>query len=406
MCSDYFKKTNKHKIRKKMIGKPAFQMNPIGIRPPQIVTPPIKDKAELIKGVNYVADNSGCSAYRMIWPSYMMNYTYNSWISDCRKVMFNEQFYDGVDVVRMQRQVSTNQFELFKIMRKICDKKGVRLVYELDDIPLYEDIPLYNRNRSSYARNDFRGNIIEMMNMSDEVTVTCKFMRDYFRSKISNQNITVIPNYIPKSWLDRYWDEQKTKINFSKHKKKPRILYAGSASHYGSGAVEDDFTKLEEFVRKTVNQYQWVFFGGISRKLVDLYKSGKIEFYGGCPVPQYPDAIQKLKIDLSIAPLLKNNFNRSKSNIKFIEFGAMGIPCICQSGIETYDGSLYTFDTPKELDDQIKSLTIDSNSYIKACRKSRIASEKYWLDDNLIKWKEFYDNPYGDVKRVELNKLQ
>lgn len=392
-----------------MIGKPLHKSHLYkGVTAHKQIQNKKKPKIDeyLLRGLNYVADNSGCAHYRMVWPQVFLNSKHNGFISDARRVIMSENFYRDIKLVRMQRQVSSHQLEHYKVIRKICDKYGSRLVYELDDIPLYEDIPLFNRNRSSYASDKFRQNIITMMDMADEVTVTCKFMRDYFRSKLTNQNITIIPNYMPKSWIDRYYDEDKLKINFSKHKKKPRILYAGSGSHYGSGAVEDDFTKLEDFVRKTVKKYQWVFFGGVPRRLLDLYKSGKIEFHQYRPVVEYPEFYASLKPNIAIAPLLKNNFNRAKSNIKFIENAAMGIPCICQDNMETYEDALYKFDTEDELNDQINSLTKDSNSYIKACRKSRLEGEKWWLDDHLETWKEHYDHPYEDEKRVNINKLQ
>jgi hypothetical protein len=397
----------------KMIGKPIRTSNIIGTpmfnpaMQKNFKTPaPKKDKDDIISGINYIADTSGCGHYRMIWPSYTMNSLSKFVISDCKRVVLDPSFYRNVNVVRFQRQVSNTQLELFKKIRTICDKTGTRMIYEIDDIPFYEDIPIYNKNRKSYARQDYRENIMYMMNMSDEVTVTTKYMRDNFLEKLDTNNITVLPNYMPKFWMDRYYDENKLKVNLSKNKKKPRILYAGSGSHYGSAGVEDDFTKLEAFVRQTVNQYQWVFFGGVSYGLMDLCRSGKIEFHNYTPIVNYPELFDSLKVNIAIAPLLKNNFNKAKSNIKFIEHGACGIPCICQDDIVTYEDALYKFDTPDELNDQIKMLTKDSNTYMKAARKSRTASEKWWLEDNITKWEEIYKYSFGDKRREQINNLQ
>jgi len=356
--------------------------------------------------VTHSADKSGCAHYRLIWPNIVLNSIKDYVINDCKRVVLHEDFYKNTDVIRIQRQVSNNQYEVFKFLRKVSDKYNIRLIYEIDDIPLYEDIPLYNRNRSSYANPDYRKNIINMMNMSDEVSVTTKFMRNYFIEKTNNKNITIVPNYMPRFWSDRYFDENKLKINFSKNKKKPRILYAGSASHYGSGSVEDDFTKLEEYVKKTVKEYQWVFFGGLPRNLIPLYKSGKIEFHNYAPVMKYSDVFDKLKVNISIAPLVKNNFNHAKSNIKLIESGAWGIPCVCQDNISTYEEALYKFDTASELDDQIKKLTKDSNIYMKAARKSKNIADRYWLEDNIDVWDEFYKYQFNSENRLLLNKLQ
>jgi len=356
--------------------------------------------------VSYSADTTGCAHYRMIWPNYVLNSTNNYHMANLTKPILDERWYDGLDVIRFQRQVSTHQRRVFEGVRKICDKYGIRLVYELDDIPLYEDIPLYNKNRKSYARSEYRDNIISMMDMSDEITVSTDFMKDYFKTKITNPNITHIPNYIPRFWMDRYYDDNKLKVNFSKNKKKPRILYAGSASHYAVGSkVEDDFTKLVEYVKKTMKEYQWVFFGGMPTELIPFWRSGKIEFHDYTPVANYSDKFRDIKANITIAPLVKNNFNRAKSHIKLTEAAAYGIPCICQSGIEPYSEALYTFDNPDELDDQIKLLTKDSSEYMKACRKSRNIVEPHWLEDNINVWDEFYKYSIGDTNRKLLNKI-
>lgn len=392
-----------------IIGSPIGINSVIGKTPPPMRKQQEKSEKndEITKIVTHSADKSGCAHYRMIWPSYVLNSTKEYIISDFKRVVINDEWYRGVDVIRIQRQVSNAQYKLFQHLRRISDKHGIRLVYELDDIPFYEDIPLYNKNRSSYANKEHRQNIENMMNASDEVTVSTKFMKEYFLNKLKTDKITHVPNYIPRFWMDRYYDEEKLKINFSKHKKKPRILYAGSASHYSmDGSVEDDFTKLVDYVKKTLKDYQWAFFGGLPRPLIPLWKSGHIEFHNYAHVVSYPEVFKSLNVNISIAPLLKNNFNRAKSHIKLTESAAYGIPCICQSGIETYDDlSMYTFDTAAELDDQIKSLTKDSNSYMKACRKSRMICDKFWLEDNIDVWDELYRLPFGSDKREKLNKI-
>lgn len=368
--------------------------------------PQKEEKEDLTKIVTHCADKSGCAHYRMIWPSYILNSAKEYIIADFKRPVLDEGWYQGVDVIRMQRQVSPTQRALYGKLRQIADKYDIRLVYELDDIPLYEDIPQYNKNRKSYARDDYRKNIIDMMEMSDEITVSTNFMKNYFKSKIKNERITHVPNYLPRFWMDRYYDEEQLKVNFSKHKKKPRILYAGSASHYAQGVnIEDDFSKLVPYVLKTMKDYQWVFFGGLPRDLIPYYKQGKIEFYNYSPVVNYSETFKNIKANISIAPLLKNNFNRAKSHIKLTESAAYGIPCICQSEIEPYGEAIYTFDTPSELDDQIKRLTKDSNEYMKGCRKSRMVVEKHWLEDNIDVWDEFYKFPFLDKRREKLNAI-
>ena len=46
------------------------------------------------------------------------------------------------------------------------------------------------------------------------------------------------------------------------------------------------------------------------------------------PFAEYPARLAQLDLDLAHAPLLDNPFNRCKSALKLIEFGALGIPVI------------------------------------------------------------------------------
>ena len=69
------------------------------------------------KIVNMMADKSGCAHYRVIWPSYILNSEKEYIVSNVQRVVPIEQWYDGLDVVRCQRQVSTEQRKSFENIR-------------------------------------------------------------------------------------------------------------------------------------------------------------------------------------------------------------------------------------------------------------------------------------------------
>ena len=358
-----------------------------------------KKPKEMTWGVNFIADSSGCGYYRMIWPENVINYDRSYSISSLQRMVLDQKgFYSGVKTVRIQRQVSDSQLQIAKYLRKICDVEDISLIYEIDDIPFIEDIPEWNQNRKSYENPSYQRNIKEIMNFCDEITVTNHFMKNYFSEKLKNQNITVVPNYVPKFWMDRFYDENQSKINFGKHKKKPRILYAGSGSHYGDGKLLDDLSELVPFIRKTYKQYQWVFLGGFPRLLEDLVKNGKIEWHQWVDLLEYPYEIARLKPNVMVAPLRDNNFNKSKSDIKYREACAMGIPIICQD-LVSYKNARLKFRNTSELDDQIKAVTVDAGEYMKEVRKHRQNIHKFWLEDHREVWQELYKYRYGNKNR-------
>ncbi|MGB5536689.1 MAG: hypothetical protein WBN08_12400, partial [Thiogranum sp.] len=53
------------------------------------------------------------------------------------------------------------------------------------------------------------------------------------------------------------------------------------------------------------------------------------------PFNAYPETLAKLNLDLAVAPLERNRFNRCKSDLRILEYGAMGWPVIA-TDIEPY----------------------------------------------------------------------
>jgi hypothetical protein len=60
---------------------------------------------------------------------------------------------------------------------------------------------------------------------------------------------------------------------------------------------------------------------------------------------------------LFIAPLQDNNFNKSKSDIKFVESAILGTPCMCQD-LVTYSSApdFLRLTTAEDLEDKIQKL--------------------------------------------------
>jgi glycosyltransferase involved in cell wall biosynthesis len=227
-------------------------------------------------------------------------------------------------------------------------------------------------------------------------------MKDYYESKTGNKNITVIPNYPPRFWLDQY-DELETERNYNKRRKKPRVLYAGSGAHFDVDNIanqKDDFHHVVQTVRKTVNKYQWIFIGAFPMGIRDLVRSGKVEYHPWVPLYDYPRLVKKVKANVMVAPLHDNVFNKAKSDLKWIEGCALGLPTICQD-LCTYQDAQFKFTTGAEMVDQIDSVMADKTNYMKIVRKNRMIADTRWLEnpDNIGKYVELYTTKYGSNER-------
>lgn len=378
----------------------------------QDVPAPVENKPpelDFDRSINYYADYSGCGHWRMIWPEHILNAHQKAVIHGTTMMVLDERYYENTHTVRVQRQATGHQLQFIKALKQISEKKDFRLIYEIDDIVFHEDIPDYNKFKPAFVDPEIRQSAMEIMNICDEVTVTCKFMQEYYRSKISNQNITVIPNYPPKWWIGKHYNPDSIAKNYRKTRKKPRIVYAASGAHFDVDNrvnQRDDFFHVTEAIAKTVDQFQWVFLGAFPLPLTHLVQEGKIEFHDWKRLYEYPQLLHDVNPTVLIAPLQDNTFNRAKSDLKYIEACCLGIPVICQD-ICTYQNAPYRFTTGSELIDQIRSVTKSQNQYCKASEAAYAVAETRWLelDENADKYAELYKYPYKSPERKLLNSL-
>jgi hypothetical protein len=384
---------------------PAAQNQGIKIPPPGEGLPRV---------LHYCADQSGCAFWRMIWPGDELLATNKAVVMTLYQMVTIGQFYGGIDAVRLQRQCTEPQFEFIKFLRTVSDQlktqtgKGFRIIWEVDDIILpASDIPDYNVCKGAFETDAVYNTVKKIMPYVDEMTVVSEYMRQHYIKHLGFNKISVIPNYAPKHWIDRGVERETTLNNYRKHKQKPRILYAGSGTHFDVNnkvGQNDDFGHVVDAIIKDLTvdkKYEWVFFGALPLKLRQFIGKG-IEFHDWCPINEYADKLRKLNVNVAIAPLQKNNFSRSKANIKLTETGMQRVPCIAQN-IECYNSSdwKYLFDSSEELFNKISEVVKDENSYMEASDYARKYSEKYILQDHLDEFTLLYTTEYGDQRRQQ-----
>ncbi len=84
-----------------------------------------------------------------------------------------------------------------------------------------------------------------------------------------------------------------------------------------------------------------------------------------------------------------NNFNLAKAPIKYLEAGALGIPCVCQN-LEPYKIAPLKFNTPAEMMDVISSLVKNRQHYLTESDKARKTATQYWLEDHIQEHVDMY----------------
>lgn len=355
--------------------------------------------------VNFPADNSGCYFYRMLAPKLMVQSVINNvTFTETSRFIADPEWFQDVNLCHMQRQVNDPQCDYYtRFIVPLGQRNGMWIVYNVDDAVGMDDIPKYNSAWEAYQNPKLMQNISTMMQQSDFVLVTTEYLKDYYVRKfgVQKENVLVIPNYLPKWWMGQYYDLGKILVNYDKNKKKPRLGIIASSTHYdlhGKNDYVDDFTEMIPFIKKTVNKYQWVFVGCVPNGLQEELKAGKIELVGGSNIMNYPDVIGNINCQAIIQPLLNNEFNRCKSNIKFLEACAIGTPLIAQR-INIYEP--YTdllFDDMNELQQKLNMVLGSKDKFKSIVKKQKKELDSgrggrgWWLENphNLEDWAQFY----------------
>ena len=362
--------------------------------------------------VNYLADLSGCGHWRMLWPEQVINATGRGVSHSLTAMVAEPRFYSNVKSIKLQRQASSSQKKFVEYLKKIQQDHGFKIIYEVDDVVFKEDIPDYNKFKFAFDNEEIRQNCIDIINLCDEVTVTCPFMRDLYKERTGQDKITVLPNFVPNFWMGHLFNGKEVANQFEKNKRKPRILYTGSGAHYdveNKTGGKDDFTQVRDFVRDTVYKYQWIFVGAFPPQLADLVRQKKIEFYPWQNLLNYPRFIYSLRAQLMVSPSEDNNFNRAKSDIKFIEACTLGIPCLCQDMV-TYSTAPESlrFKTVEEFRDKVDTILDWKNrsKYYSNIHKLRDIGEKRILEreENIGAYIEALNTPFGSADRKLLDK--
>jgi len=218
------------------------------------------------------------------------------------------------DAIVMQMVHFESGLGLFRALREMLPNTPI--LAEIDDNIL--SIATYNEAHESYNPNsETRKLALSQFKEADGMIVSTPYLKEIYSD--FNDNIWVIENSIDFD----FWGKAKPRA-------KPgiRIGWAGGASH------SEDLKILVPTIKQ----------------LVKRHKNVKFVFWHGGPMPsfikeldgvevhekwahieKYPKALAALGCDIWLAPLRDNSFNRGKSNIRWLEGCALGLPTVASN---------------------------------------------------------------------------
>jgi glycosyltransferase involved in cell wall biosynthesis len=212
-------------------------------------------------------------------------------------------------VVVAQRTTGAEQSAIFKTIAASASLA----VLEMDD-DLF-NVPADNIAHSYYADPEVQSQLAGNLAAANLVTVSTDYLAERMR-QYTDAPIAVLPNCL---YLRR----------LPKRPESSGVLTVGWA---GSGTHKADLEAAAVPLRRAINKAGATLrmVGADYTKIVD---ADEIEYCGW--VDSVEDFYTMLDFDIGVAPLVDNEFNRSKSPLKAMEYGARGIPVVA-SNVEPY----------------------------------------------------------------------
>ena len=260
------------------------------------------------------ADSGGCGFYRIRTPAKTLAF-YNlvSKVTEAGYYLNKAQLEElNPSIIVTQRQTEPKQAE--NIVRYV--NEGYEVVHELDDLLWL--VPPGNAY-SKYFKGPQRAALKTVLTASSRLVVSTDPLKDEVAKLARRDDVNVLPNMVSGQFFAKETHRRKTE--------KLRVGWAGSSTHSG------DLRLIEYVIKHTYDKYHWVFLGWVPEYLV-----GHVEFLPPVKVEDYLPALASMNLDVAVAPLEDNLFNSCKSNLKLIEFSALGIPVIT-SNVYPYSGN-------------------------------------------------------------------
>ena len=156
--------------------------------------------------------------------------------------------------------------------------------------------------------------------------------------------------YVPDVWLlPNCLDKQWSGLRQAKTaRQRLRVGWVGAGQHQG------DLEMVTHVVRALAGEVDWIFMG----MCTDAIKPYIKEFHDFVAIADYPKKMASLDLDIAIAPIEKNVFNECKSNLRLLEYGAMGWPVVC-SDVFPY----------QYLDPPVFRIANETDAWLEALRK-------------------------------------
>lgn len=208
------------------------------------------------------------------------------------------------------------------------------------------------------------------LEQADVVTVTNLYLARVVEKY--NENVIVIPNAIDF----KYWPE----LDITrKDKDEVRLVWAGGSNHY------EDLAMIKPGLDTLMKKYPNLIYYHVGQNFPGITKGlpeDRVRNHSWIKADGHGYRMASIDPDIAIAPVVENNFNRSRSCVKFYEYSALKAPTVAAKNPpytrEVKHGHTgLLFETKDEFVKQVSELIEDP------LRRAEIGSNAYkWVKNH------------------------
>ncbi|WP_394128941.1 glycosyltransferase [Shewanella maritima] len=236
--------------------------------------------------------------------------------------------YNAVVIQRDIAHISQHKLESWLTCWK---EKNNKLIFEIDD-DLFEVKALKERGFAGDAEK-LKKRIIFLAKSADLVTVSTEKLKELLLEY--NNNVRIVPNFLDEKLWEIGNESVGCKDSYIKKEGDPiRIGYIGTPTH-------DSDLKI---IQSAMNRLKSEFGSKIEIEVIGAYHKTSPLFGSKVALPKANDYTSFVKWlhkrvhwDIGVIPLKDDDFNLSKSNLKFLEYTALDLAIVC-SDVPTYKG--------------------------------------------------------------------
>jgi glycosyltransferase involved in cell wall biosynthesis len=247
-----------------------------------------------------------------------------------------------------------------------------KLVYEIDD----DMLNATTAGIPHLVSRQLRDSVKRCLRLCDMVTTTNEYLAEIVAPY--NDNIRILPNHIKAGVLDIVRPRRDKLV----------IGWAGGTSHLG------DMVTVEVPLRNILDKHPEVEMHFMGTDLSPLTKHECRFTPWNKDVGDYYKAVD---FDIAIAPSEDTVFNRSKTWIRALEMGGLGIPIVAQNRLPYSDYVIdgvtgFLVDTEQQWEDRLQELINDPDLRETMGAAARVQASKWTIETGWKLWEEAFEH--------------